>query len=248
MSTITPIDGPARQRYVSPIYEFDIFGRVNAGLDGSVHFARAEEVAYEFHPQPQDTRTWLTRQGFQFKLDADNASRTRIRLDKAGLEIETLAPAEPLIARSGINVAQPARLIVSWGVNRYPTGANWDVGVNNEPIMVMTSFGTQLLSGGLFVPPSPYFIGFFLCENGRRGVPIAGRSYGAQGRYVCLDGPPTGKEITTVISLDDQFRRAFRTTGVPPVTGFAIEADTTQVNTGGRSSAWIKSITIKSSK
>jgi hypothetical protein len=212
----------------------------------AVGAAHAADVSYEFAPQPQGARSWLAAEGFEFKLDADDTSRARLSLGAQGLQVETLAPAEPLIARPNLNVAQPARLSTAWGVSRYPVGANWDTGANNEAIMVMVSFGTEKFPGGLFRPPSPYFIGFFLCDSGHRGVPISGRSYTMQGRYICVDGPPPGKQITTVIDLDEQFRRAFQKPA-PPVTGLAIEADTTQV-AAGRSSAWIKSIEIAGDK
>jgi hypothetical protein len=143
--------------------------------------AVAADVQFVFGPQ-QDARAWLSSQGFQFKLDAGNASKVRFGLGERGLTIETLAAAEPILARDGINVAQPAHLTVRWGVDRYPTGANWDRGVNNEAIMVMVQFGHEQLPGGFFLPPRPYFIGFFLCDAGRRGIAISGRSYARQGR------------------------------------------------------------------
>jgi hypothetical protein len=202
-------------------------------------------IAYEFRSQPQGARAWLASQGFELKLDASNTARARLALDdQRGLTVETLAPSEPLIARSILSIPQHAVLTITWGVNRYPAGANWDVGANNEAIMVMISFGTEKFSGGLFVPSSPYFIGFFLCDKGRRGVAITGRSYTRQGRYVCVDGPAPGKEVTTIIALDDAFQRAFNSSSAPPVTGVAIEADTTQVGANARSSAWIRSIKI----
>jgi hypothetical protein len=208
-----------------------------------LHCARAAEVAYEFHAQPNGGLVWLAR-NFELKLDATNGARVRLDLDERGLIIETTGPAEPLIARSNINVPQPARLSIVWGVNRYPAGANWDTGANNEAIMAMIFFGNEKLPGGLFVPPSPYFIGFFLCERGRRGVALSGRSYARQGRYVCVDGPSPGREISTRVALDEEFRSAFHASRTPPVTGFALEADTTQVGPNGRSSAWVKSIKI----
>jgi hypothetical protein len=131
---------------------------------------RSAEVMYEFTSQQQNARTWLASQGFEFKLDAADTSRSRFTLDARGLNIETLRPAEPMIFKANLDVAQPARLILSWGVTSYPAGANWDRGVNNEPIMVITFFGNEQLPGGLFLPPSPYFIGFFVRERtSRRG-------------------------------------------------------------------------------
>jgi hypothetical protein len=207
--------------------------------------ATAADVEYTFGPQPQNARAWLSDQGFQFKIDAGNASRARFSLDERGLTIETLTRAEPMLARGNIHVAQPAQLSVTWGVNRYPAGANWDRGVNNEAIMVMVQFGREKLPGGFFLPPSPYFIGLFLCDAGRRNAALVGRSYRRQGRYVCVDSPTPGSEITTEVNLDHLFRTVFGAHTTPPVTGFAIEADTTQVKSDGRSSAWVKSIAIQ---
>jgi hypothetical protein len=204
------------------------------------------EISYEFRSQPQGVQQWLASQGFELRFAAGSASSVRIGLGDNGLAIETLGPAEPIIAKSNITLRQPAQLSIAWGVNRYPPGANWDVGANNEAIMVMIFFGTEKYSDGLFVPRSPYFIGFFLCERGRRNVPLSGRSYPTVGRYVCVDGPAAGQEVTSTIALDQIFRAAFRTGTVPPVSGFAIEADTTQVGRDARSSAWIKSIKITS--
>lgn len=206
----------------------------------------ASEIAYEFRAQPHGARQWLASQGFELRYAAGNASSVRIVLGDNGLTIETLGPAEPILAKPNIRLRQPAQLSITWGVNRYPVGANWDAGANNEAIMVMVFFGTEKYSDGLFVPTSPYFIGFFLCERGRRNVPLSGRSYPNVGRYICVDGPAAGQEVTSTISLDQIFRAAFRTGTVPPVSGFAIEADTTQVGRDARSSAWIKSIKITS--
>src|SRR5882757_1732488 len=88
--------------------------------------AVAADVGYDFRPQTVGAYGWLAAQGFEFKIDAANTSRARIGLTEKGLTIETLTSAEPLIARSGLRVAQPAQLAITWGVDRYPAGANWD--------------------------------------------------------------------------------------------------------------------------
>jgi hypothetical protein len=208
--------------------------------------ASAGDVSYNFHAQPISARAWLADQGFELKLDATNTSRVRFGLDDHGLAIETLGPAEPILARPNINVPQPSQLTITWGVNRYPVGANWDSAAHNEAIMVMIFFGHDMLPGGLFMPPSPYFIGLFLCESGRRGVAMTGRSYTTQGRYICVDGPAAGQDTTSVIALDEIFHAAFHAATTPPVTGFAIEADTSQLGAEARSLAWTKSIKISS--
>src|SRR5262249_54147073 len=78
----------------------------------------AAELSYEFHAERQEARAWLAARGFELKLDADNPARSRLVLGSKGLTIETLASAEPLIARAVTAIPQPARLVVTWGVDR----------------------------------------------------------------------------------------------------------------------------------
>lgn len=206
----------------------------------------AADVRFDFAAQ-SNAKSWLANNGFEFRMALGEPSSARIGLSANGLTIETLRPSEPIVKGPNIRVPQPARLTVTWGVSNYPAGANWDTGANNEAIMVMVFFGAEKLPGGFFLPPSPYFIGFFLCDQGRRGVHLAARSYTQQGRYICIDGPAPGKEITSVLALDEHFRAAFGARQAPPVTGFAVEADTTQVSPG-RSMGFIKSIEIASGR
>ena len=207
--------------------------------------AAAADFTLNFAGTPRDARAWLSSQGFQFLIDGGSTAKARFGLGEQGLTIETLTRAEPLIVRDKLSIRQPAVMTIKWGVSRFAEGANWDTGVNNEAVMVIVHYGTEKLPGGLFLPPSPYFIGFFLCRNERRGVAYTGRSYARQGRYICVDKPNAGTEVTTVLNLEEQFRSAFKSSGaVPTVTGIGIESDTTQVSGDGRASAWIRSISI----
>lgn len=214
-------------------------------LNVSPPCAAAAEFTVNFAGAPRDAPAWLKSQGFEFRIDARSTAKARFGLGERGLTIETLTRAEPLIVRDKLSIRHPSVLTIKWGVSRFAEGANWESGVNNEAVMVIVQYGTEKFSGGLFVPPSPYFIGFFLCENERRGVAFTGRSYARQGRYLCVDKPSAGTEVTTVLNLDEQFKSAFKTSGtVPPVTGVGIESDTTQVRGDGRAAAWIRSISI----
>ena len=127
--------------------------------------APAGEVAYEFEAQSKGARDWLANEGFEFKLDADNPSLARFALGDRGLTIETLGPAEPLLARPNLNVAQPAHLTVTWGINRYPVGADWDAGANNEAVMVIVFFGAEKLSGGFFCRRAHISSAFFFAKR-----------------------------------------------------------------------------------
>src|SRR5262245_48879657 len=68
-----------------------------AGLAGAPAFAAGVEVV--FGPQALSAPEWLAKQGFRFMIDAGNPSRARFSLGERGLTVETLARAEPMLAR-----------------------------------------------------------------------------------------------------------------------------------------------------
>jgi hypothetical protein len=204
--------------------------------------------------QKGDARAWLEdKKGGQFEFGRD-AAKFEYAFDARGLTIKTVKPAAAVLLRrfSRTNpaeqVEQPAQLTVRWGVEQYPAGADWGGKYHSEAIMVLVFFGET----AAFIPkPSPYFIGFFLCPEGHGKGPFEGRYFKKIGRYICIDSPKAGTDgIVTRVDLKKAFTDAFHISDVPPVSGFAIEADTSDLNrlNSGRSSAWIRSIQVESSK
>lgn len=63
--------------------------------------------------------------------------------------------------------------------------------------MLYVFFGTDKISSGhVLIPNSPYFIGFFLCQNDQIDFPYKGRYFHAGGRFVCLGKPkPTTSRL-----------------------------------------------------
>ena len=118
-------------------------------------------IDFSGHPDGP-AEEWLKKQGFSFRLDADDLQPhfkdNRLVLhtarNKAGL------------FELPLNVPPVKRIRIHWGVERYPRGTDWSQGITAVPIAVMTTFGTRKIkSGSLFVPNAPYFIGLFLGQK-----------------------------------------------------------------------------------
>ena len=109
--------------------------------------------------------------------------------------------------------------------------------------MVYVFFGRErLASGEFFVPDSPYFIGFYLCppDTDEVDVPYAGHHYQEAGRYICMAHPEEGQAVTTLIDLEEEFRRSFNKPYVPVISGISIEMDTTDSGNDGHAAAFIR--------
>jgi hypothetical protein len=220
---------------------------------------RAADLVVKFESQPDDRATiaWL-RERFAFRRDGEPRADRQVhyRLTNNTLFIDVLKPASPILSRDPIKIpnseknkpiAGPdAQLTIEWGVNRYPV-PNWKT-KHREALMLTVLFGDDqpntLLERAVRAPKLPYFIGFFLCKVEDATV-YSGTLYGRQGRYRCVDSPTEGsKGTTTTLNLGAEFMAAFGK-AAPPVTGFAIEADTTDLS-DGRASAWLRTIKLSS--
>ena len=144
-----------------------------------------------------------------------------------------------------VDVADFRNVRITWKVDHYPEGANYDDDVRNEALMVMVFFGHEKISSGSFVvPDSPYFIGLFLCQDGSVGTAYVGRYFQEGGRYVCLDRPEEGQVVTSEFDLRAAFKEFFDADEVPVVSGVALQADTTKSKGGGKAAATITSVEI----
>lgn len=191
--------------------------------------------------------SWLTAKGFLLGNDASNAQLVTLSGDNGRLTVKTVSKALSTIGNVSLSI-HAIKLRITWGVNSYPEGADWSRGINREPIMVIISFGEEKYSAGglksFVLDPLPYYIGFFLCEkNANKNHFMVGRSYQLQGRYVCMDSPVIGKEVITIVNLQDAFQKVFRAKMKMPITAVVLETDTTNLYYG-TSSAFIKSIEL----
>lgn len=195
-----------------------------------------------------DAPTWLKKRGFDMLLDAD---RLHLTLENGGLKIstdESLAGMFALKFGKEDHLPEVTHVVVEWGVNRFPKGANWDEGTNRVPVAIMFSFGDKKLSSGLpfGVNAAPYFLSPFIGEKEQVGKMYTGKLYEEGGRYFCVSngGPPVGKTIATKFEVEDRFKEVFQQDKTPPITGFAFQMNTD--DTEGGAEAFIQKIVFYS--
>jgi hypothetical protein len=194
-----------------------------------------------------DASTWLKQQGFDAFLDAE---RLHLRFENEGLRISTN---ESLTAMFGLKfgkadyVSDVNHIVIEWGVNRFPVGADWDHGNKRVPIGVIFSFGDKKLSSGLpfGINAAPYFLSAFIGEKEQVDRMYLGALYEKGGRYFCVsNGAPKGQSIATNFEVDNRFKDVFKQDKTPPVTGIAFEMNTD--DTQGGADAFIKKIVLYS--
>jgi len=134
-------------------------------------------------------------------------------------------------------IHQVKRVRIEWGVYQYPTGADWENGVNRVPIAVILTFGTKEFKSGIFlgIKPSPYFLSPFIGLKEREGKEYLGKYYKEGGRYYCIaSGDRSGETIITDFEVDDRFKRAFGESMTPPITSFAFQMNTEDTQGGAK--------------
>lgn len=187
---------------------------------------------------------WLEAGNFQLQHDAKRKDKILLSQSEGALQLEVLKPAFGLILHE-LHVPDANHLRIRWGVSKFPKGASYEQGVDDESIMVYVFFGDKKLpSGSLLIPDSPYFIGFFLCPKGADKLekPYTGRHFKKSGRFICLEHSQPDTEVETQVDLVEEFRKSFQLDDVPPVSSFSIELDTTHAKGNGAASAFLKRI------
>lgn len=181
---------------------------------------------------------WLRQQGFEFKLEAEEINP---RFEDNSLVLETEEQKAGLIARP-VEISDADRVRITWGVNDYPEGADWDAGVYRVPIAVMISFGDRTIeSGSLIVPDAPYFVGLFLGQHEQEGRAYKAQYYNKGGRYFCQPcNPATDETVTTVFDFEPVLKQQFEVSPELPVTNVGIQMNTTDTRGGAR--AFVKKI------
>lgn len=195
-----------------------------------------------------DASAWLESQGFKTLLDAD---QLQVAFKDGALNIstnESVAGVFALKFGKQDYLPEVKHVVVEWGVNRFPTGADWEQGNNRVPIAIMFSFGDKKLSSGLpfGVNPAPYFLSPFIGEKEQVDKMYVGTLYEEGGRYFCVSngGPPVGETIATKFEVANRFKETFKQDSTPPVTGFAFQMNTD--DTDGGAEAFIRKIVFYS--
>ena len=192
--------------------------------------------------QPGSAIPWLKKQGFQFKLGFEALNP---RFEKGALVLSTEGPEAGVVGYTfpkGKELSGVERLRITWGVSKFPEGADWEHGINRTAIAVMASFGHERLSSGLpfGIFAAPYFISPFIGRKEIEGKTYTGRFWKKGGRYVCIKSPNVGEVVVTDLNVDQLFRKLFDKTLTPPVTAIGIQMNTK--GTEGKAAAFIRKI------
>ena len=209
-----------------------------------------EEVLYSLDfsaQQPGDAMPWLKEHGFELKFECDQLHPT---FDKGALHLSADHPVTGLFSfqlPGDKEVAGVKHLRLTWGVDEFPDGADWENGVNRVAIAVMVSFGHDRLPSGLPLGafPEPYFISTFIGSKEVAGKVYTGTRWKEGGRYVCVKSPHPN-DVVTYLEVDDLFARLFGKSPTPPVSAIGIQMNTK--DTAGRASAFVKRIELLGDK
>ena len=185
----------------------------------------------------------LKKKGFEFLLDSSDLN---LKIANGRLELETEGKKAGLF---GLRLSKPlqnvGKVLIEWGVEKFPEGADWKNGNNRLAIGAIFVLGKEKFPSGVpFVDPVPYFLAPFIGQKEQVGKMYLGKLYRKAGRYYCLYNK-TGP-TTSTFNIDQKFKEAFGNKKSPPLTAFAFQMNTK--NTTGGAKAFIKKITFYSAK
>jgi len=187
-----------------------------------------------------DASAWLQAKGFQFLLDS---KALNLRFSKGKLTFETTDSIAGLFGvRFKDGIPNVGSVVIEWGVEKFPKGADWSKGNNRVAIGAIFVMGTERFSAGIpFVKSVPYFLAPFIGEKESVGKQYTGKLYKKSGKYYCVSNRVGLKK--TRFNIDEKFRASFGVK-VPALTAFAFQMNTK--NTSGGAKAFIKKITFYS--
>jgi len=157
------------------------------------------------------------------------------------------APGSRMLYSQAMKPTQAHRLVIEWGVRRFPNGIDWGNGsTKREPLGVALSFGadiampcaeTRSFTGMILLAlermhrlvDPPRSIVVFLGQQPWHGRMLEGNFYRKKIRYYCQSSSQTDSfaYIQTNLSIDTLYRFAFgkRHVKIPQVNAISIELD-----------------------
>jgi len=220
-----------------------VFALIWFCLFGSLSWAADIVYRIDFTEQPDGNAfEWLKRNGFKLQNDADEINA---RFENGRLILEVDNDINGLFTKA-LDIKGASTIRIEWGVDRYPSEANWERGILREAIGVVVAFGSEKISSGSFVVPDiPYFIGIFLGQHEIEGKAYLGNYYQKGGRYFCSPcGSRAAQSVITEFNLSETFKREFGKSTVPAISAITLEVDAR--DTDGRAKAFIKSVSFLS--
>jgi len=186
---------------------------------------------------------WLLSKGFVLAKDANDREMLDLDIGSNRLRLNIKNKSFGLIINEKVDVINYDKIRIEWGVNKFPGKAAYSKGVYNEALMLYIFFGKEKMeSGSMLIPNSPYFIGFYLCDNDQVNVPYFGKYFKVGGRYVCVNKPEKEKVVVTELNLKEWFIKLYKGNVSPIITGISLGFDTRFAEENGIASAFIKKI------
>jgi len=187
-----------------------------------------------------DAMAWMQAKGFQFLLDSKELN---LRFSKGRLTFETKDSIAGLFGvRFKNGISNVGSVLIEWGVEKFPKGADWSKGNNRVAIGAVFVMGKERFTSGIpFVKSVPYFLAPFIGEKESVGKQYTGKLYKKSGKYYCVSDKAGLKK--TRFNIDQKFKTSFGAK-VPALTAFAFQMNTK--NTDGGAKAFIKKITFYS--
>jgi len=212
---------------------FSLFFSVLLFSEGKVLYS------IDFGKLPQgNVHNVLKPKGFEFLLDAD---KLNMELSGGRLVFSTEGQYAGLF---GVRFKKPIEnvtsVVIEWGVEKFPEGADWEKGNNRLAVGALVALGTEKFSSGVpFAQKAPYFFGPFIGEKEKSGKHYLGKLYKRSGRYYCVSNKKG--MITTRFDIDGKFRQEFGKQ-TPPLVAYGFQMNTK--NTKGGAKAFVKKITF----
>jgi len=193
----------------------------------------------DFGKLPQgDAHNILKSRGFEFMLDSD---KLNMKFADGRLVFSTDGQYAGLF---GVHFKKPienvASVVIEWGVEKFPKGADWEKGNNRLAVGALIALGMEKFSSGVpFAQKAPYFFGPFIGEKEKAGKRYLGKLYKRSGRYYCVSNKKG--MITTRFDIAGKFKQEFGKP-TPPLVAYGFQMNTK--NTKGGAKAFVKKITF----
>lgn len=203
---------------------------------------------FDFSIQPKGPeKTWLSENGFTFDLDFDSLTP---EFTGEALRLTAKKPTAGItgfIFPEGKEVQGVNSVRITWGIEKFPKGADWKTGNNRVAVALMISFGQERISSGLplGIYVAPYFIGIFPSETEKHNSTFIGKLWKRGGRYLSINENFKGGKTSTIVELDERFKTLFQLTQTLPVSAIGIQVNSK--DTEGIASAYIEKIEFLSS-
>ena len=199
---------------------------------------KSSDVVYELDfsraaTEAENPADWFSGKGFNSQF----AEKIQLNFEHNGISFSTNRSALAIWGKDG-DIPGANRVIIQWGVIKYPRGANYENNKKYSAVSLNVAFGREKFSSGFpFVPSAPYFFSLFPGEKEPTGKFYKYKYWKNTSRHVCISqGITEGELITTEFNLKENFSKTWGKS-MPTISGFLIA-----INSNAKSKAYIKKI------